>query len=220
MLDLRTLWMGSCWTFAVKDGEIFQPNLQSFRLISEGSNESNTWFKLRHAQTCGRDVYSTLIHVITIISLTWWNSLRLKWRFPSPYCILFQENTYAIDKLFTWWNSLGLEWISLSLIASFPHKTPMQYQHRPIRPYPALHERLCSNTILWKNICFTDKWIFWNDSQASLAASNGWVIKMKHARNDWRRRMANHKWHGPYKPPRRRSFETVCLQNVAVRKKI
>ena len=71
--------MGSCWTFAVKDGEIFQPNLQSFRLNSEGSNESNTWFKLRHAQTCGRDVYSTLIHVITIISLTWWNSLRLKW---------------------------------------------------------------------------------------------------------------------------------------------
>ena len=115
------------------------------------------------------------------------------------------------DNIFTWWNSLGLEWISLSLIASFPHKTPTQYQHRPIRPYPALHERLCSNTIFWKNICFTDKWIFWHDSQASLAASNGWVIKMRHARNDWRRRMANHKWHGPYKPPRRRSFETVFV---------
>ena len=42
MLDLRTLWMGSCWTFAVKDREIFQPNLQSFKLNSEGSNESNT----------------------------------------------------------------------------------------------------------------------------------------------------------------------------------
>ena len=92
-----------------------------------------------------------------------------------------------------------------------PHNTPTQYQHRPIRPYPALHERLCSNTIFWKNICFTDKWIFWHDSQASLAASNGWVIKMRHARNDWRRRMANHKWHGPYKPPRRRNFETVFV---------
>ena len=37
------------------------------------------------------------------------------------------------DNIFTWCNSLGLKWISLALIASFPRKTPTQYQHRPIR---------------------------------------------------------------------------------------
>jgi hypothetical protein len=200
------------------------------------------------------------------------------------------------DKIFTWWNSLGLEWISLALIVSIPHKTPTQYQHRPIRvegkcnmkpdrrihhkisinllkcfqklhgtewicwtlkkgqniylmeftgsrmnefPYPLLHpfptKHLRNISIdpsdptqpftkdsaqiqSYEKTCFTDKWIFWHDSQASLAASNGWVIKMRHARNDWRGRMANHKWHGPYNPQDAEALR-LCLSSKCSSKK-
>ena len=58
--------------------------------------------------------------------------------FPQMFSETYMELNESVgpqkkDNIFTWCNSLGLKWISLALIASFPRKTPTQYQHRPIR---------------------------------------------------------------------------------------
>ena len=70
----------------------------------------------------------------------------------------------------------------------------------------------------YEKTCFTDKWIFWHDSQASLAASNGWVIKMRHARND---NVASPTTNdtGPTTPKTQKLWDCACLQNAAVGRK-